>query len=139
MLASVWKFFIEHKDIIIFISYDAKNFRIAQKFPDSNATLLPGFFSLWRRVGEILNRRPLTIRAATEENYYTIKTADLLLGRASSAPEDKEEPDWLHPDEEVARILPAQEQLAREWWLEWTRTCFADLVPRVKWSRNSKT
>ena len=40
-------FFIAHKDIIIFLSYDTKNFRIAQKFPDSNATLLPGFFSLW--------------------------------------------------------------------------------------------
>ena len=38
--------FIVHKDIIIFPSYDAKNFRIAHKFPDSNSTLLPGFFSL---------------------------------------------------------------------------------------------
>ena len=44
--ACVWKFVIVHKDIIIFLSYNTKNFRIAHKFPDSNATLLPGFFSL---------------------------------------------------------------------------------------------
>ena len=43
----VSKFFLYiHKDNIIFLSYDTKNFRIAQKFSDSNATLLPGFFSL---------------------------------------------------------------------------------------------
>ena len=41
---SVWFFFIAHKDNIFFLSYDTKNFRIAQKILDSNATLLPGFF-----------------------------------------------------------------------------------------------
>ena len=35
------------KILLFFLSYDTTNFRIAQKFPDSNATLLPGFFSLW--------------------------------------------------------------------------------------------
>ena len=44
--ACIWNFFIAHKDNNIFLSYDTKIFRIAQKFPDSNATLLPGFFSL---------------------------------------------------------------------------------------------
>ena len=39
-------FFIAHKDNIIFLLYDTKKFRIAQKFSDSNATLLSGFFSL---------------------------------------------------------------------------------------------
>ena len=43
-------FFIAHKDNIIFLSYDTKKFWIAQKFPDSNVTLLPGVFSLWARL-----------------------------------------------------------------------------------------
>ena len=45
-LAGVKFFFIVHNDDIIFLLYDTKNFRMAQKFPDSNATLLPGIFSL---------------------------------------------------------------------------------------------
>ena len=40
----VWKFFIVHEDN--FFLYDTKKFWIAQKFTDSNATLLLGFFSL---------------------------------------------------------------------------------------------
>ena len=48
-----WNFFIVHKDNI-FLLYDTKNFRIALKFPDSNATLLPGFFSLWMHI-DIVN------------------------------------------------------------------------------------
>ena len=47
-------FFISHKDNIIFLSYDTKNFWIAQKFPDSNATLLPGFFSLCKRTSNTI-------------------------------------------------------------------------------------
>ena len=44
ILACVLKFFIVHQYIIIFLSNETKNFRIAQKLLDSNATLLPGFF-----------------------------------------------------------------------------------------------
>ena len=86
-----------------------------------------------RKVGEILNRWPLSIRSATEDNYYAITPGDLLLGRAAGLPQDTEDLGGLEQDEEVARMLPAQEQLAKEWWLEWTRSCFSDLVPRAKW------
>ena len=86
-----------------------------------------------RRVGAILNHRPLSIRSATEDNFYSITPADLLLGRATDRPEDFKEPDFKEQDEEIEAMLPAQEEVAREWWLEWKKSCFAHLVPRTKW------
>ena len=91
-----------------------------------------------RRVGDILNHRPLTIRASTEEEFYAITPADLLLGRATDQPEDRKRPDFREQDEEISRMLPTQEQVAREWWLEWTRSCFASLVPRTKWKKEER-
>ena len=39
-----------------------------------------------RRVGEILNRRPLVVKVGQDDQYYAITATDLLLGRASEAP-----------------------------------------------------
>ena len=49
---SLWResgnfFVVSKKNIIIILSYDTENFWIAHKFPYSNATLQPGFSSLW--------------------------------------------------------------------------------------------
>ena len=86
----------------------------------------------------ILNHRPLTIRAATEEQFYAITPADLLLGRATDQPEDTREPDFKEQEEEIFRKLPIQEQVVWEWWLEWTRLCFPSLMPRTKWKRDEQ-
>ena len=71
-----------------------------------------------RRVGDILNHRPLIIRAATKELFYAITPADLFLGRATDRPEDTIEPGFKEQDEKISRMLPIQEQVAREWWIE---------------------
>ena len=67
-----------------------------------------------------------------------ITAADLLLGRASEAPTGTEDPAFREADEEVKDMLTAQEKLAREWWVEWTRSYFPTLVPRTKWKSNSR-
>ena len=44
-----------------------------------------------RRVGEILNRRPLVVKVGQDDQYYAITPADLLFGKASEAPSSTEE------------------------------------------------
>ena len=75
-----------------------------------------------RRVGDILNRRPVVVKVGQDDQYYAITPADLLLGRLSEAPACTEEPTLRKTDEEVKEMLTAQEKLAREWWEEWTRS-----------------
>ena len=91
-----------------------------------------------RRVGEILNRRPLVVKVGQDDQYYTITAADLLLGRASEAPAGTEEPTFRETDEEVKEMITAPEKLAREWWEEWTRSHFPTLVPRTQWKTSSR-
>ena len=88
-----------------------------------------------RQVEDILNHRPLTIREATEEQFYAITPADLLLGRAINQPEDTREPDFKEQNEEISRMFPIQEKVTREWWIEWPRSYFPSLVLRTKWTR----
>ena len=45
-----------------------------------------------RRVGEILNRRPLVVRVGQDNQYYAITAEDLLMGRASEAPTQRIQP-----------------------------------------------
>ena len=85
------------------------------------------------RVGEILNKRPLAVRMSTEDSYHAIFPADLLLGQASEAPQDFREPEVEEQDSTALKMLSAQEEVAREWWAEWMRSSFAELVPRTKW------
>ena len=66
-------------------------------FHDVDATL--------RRVGEILNRRPLMVKVGQDDQYYAITQADLLLGKASEGPSSTDEPIHWETDEEVKEIL----------------------------------
>ena len=92
-----------------------------------------------RRVAKILNKRPLTVRAPPEDSFHTISPADLLLGHAAGAPQDFEELEFEKQDTAAESILSAQEEIAREWWAEWTRNCFQDLVPRSKWKIKTRS
>ena len=92
-------------------------------------------YATLQRVGDILNHRPLTIRAVTKEQFYAITPADLLLGRATGQRDNTREPDFKEQDKKILMMLPIQEPVAREWWIEWTRSCFPSLVPRTKWKR----
>ena len=74
-------------------------------FHEVNATL--------KRVGEILNRRPLVVKVGQDDQYYAITAADLLLGRASEAPAGTEEQTFRETEEEVREMLTAPEKLAR--------------------------
>ena len=66
-----------------------------------------------RRVGKILNRRPLVVKVGQDNQYYAITAADLLLGRTSEATKGTEDPAFREADEEVKEMLTAQEKLAR--------------------------
>ena len=85
------------------------------------------------RVGEILNKRPLAVRMSPEGSYHVICPADLLLGQASEAPQDFREPEVEEQDITALKMLNAQEEIAREWWVEWMRSSFTELIPRKKW------
>ena len=90
------------------------------------------------RVGEILNKRPLAVRMSTEDSYHAICPADLLLGQASEAPQDFREPEVEEQDTTALKMISAQEEVAREWWAEWMRSSFAELVPRTKWKLKTR-
>ena len=94
--------------------------------------------STLRRVGEILNRRPLVVKVGQDDQYYSITPADLLLGKAAEAPSSTVERVLREADEEVREMFTAQKRLAREWGREWTRSYFPTLVPRTKWKSSSR-
>ena len=93
----------------------------------------------FHQIAAILNTRPLSVRRANEDRFYSICPADVLLGRAAQA---QTYPDQLRmeDDEEegLERAFSHQKQVVDAWWKEWTVQCFPDLLVRNKWKKECR-
>ena len=86
----------------------------------------------------IANRRPIAARSVTQEDYYAITPADLLLGRATDGMlKAVDEKFWLQ-EQEAADLAPEirgkLQTIVHSWWMVWIDRAFHLLLPRRKWA-----
>lgn len=90
-------------------------------------------------MANILNSKPIAIRASPEGSYLSISPNDILLGRAST---DKTQEDWKEeqqPDESILATWTLQQQVVQAWWAHWTTHYWPQLVPRTKWQKTHRS
>ena len=82
------------------------------------------------RVAGIVNSRPLTARMYSDDEFYPVCPADLLLGRMTGFTSRGEERDvaW---SERLERI----EEFVGLWWKRWEQAAFLLFTPRRKWTQ----
>ena len=87
------------------------------------------------RVADTVNRRPLTARFYSEDEFYPVSPSDLLLGRAAGYQGTVREGDV---SSSLSERLEKVNRLVDLWWERWEAAAFSLFTPRRKWKQETR-
>ena len=86
------------------------------------------------KTAALLNRRPLSARIYSEDEFHPISPSDLLLGRISGYQGWASE-ETLGEGTDLGPRLEKVNRLTQLWWQRWTEAALELLTPLKKWTR----